>query len=104
MWNGQVFSIDELDRRMKESMSNLQGDDEEPVCVMEVSGSFTESAVREWCNLLLKHGEKMFKYAVAISMMRGDTKITEAHIRKAFELVSSGMDQEVKDINNVNIN
>lgn len=95
MW-GQVFSIDELGRKMKEIVNESEGDDDGKIAVMEVSGPFTVDSLQEWSDLLIKHGEKMLKYAVALSMIRGDKEITEAHIRKAFEMVEEGIDLALK--------
>lgn len=95
MW-GEVFSIDEFERKMLSAVGEIDGDQENKCVVVEVSGPFTPEALREWAKLLVKHGEKMLKYSVALSMIRGDDKITEAHIRKAFEMVAEGIDLALK--------
>lgn len=95
MW-GEVISIDELERKMKEFIESYEGDEHGDIAVVEVSGPFTMDSLREWSKLLVKHGEKMLKYAVALSMIRGDNKITDAHIRKAFEMVEEGLDLALK--------
>lgn len=91
-----AFEIEDLVNKIGKKLEDIDPNGWlNTVKLVPCQGDYEKSAVEEWMQLIIKHAEKLARYAHGISVMKGAFTVDRDCMKQAATLIHEGLDSDI---------